>query len=115
MDLKILFKTFSVSPGKRRLLNERRYFVIQEFCYSRNLLRRLIRSGYAYVTSFNMGIRIILVVHGLVLFFLFFALSLNDLKSCLVFAMLLVIPMSIDFSLVRYLLYRNTHHSPKAL
>ncbi len=58
--------------------------------------------GYVYVSSFNMGIRIILVVHGLVLFFLFFALSLNDLKSCLVFAMLLVIPMSIDFSLVRY-------------
>ncbi len=58
--------------------------------------------GYVYVTSFNMGIKMVLVVHGLVLFFLFFALSLNDLKSCLVFAMILVIPMSIDFGLVRY-------------
>ena len=58
--------------------------------------------GYLYVSSFNMGIRIILVVHGLVLFFLFFALSLTDLKSSLVFTMILVIPMAIDFSLVRY-------------
>ena len=49
-----------------------------------------------------MGIRIILVVHGLILFFLFFALSLTDLKSSLVFTMILVIPMEIDFSLVRY-------------
>ncbi len=58
--------------------------------------------GYLYVSSFNMGIRIILVVHGLVLFFLFFALSLTDLKSSLVFTMILVIPMAIDFSLLRY-------------
>ena len=58
--------------------------------------------GYVYVSSFNMGIRIILVVHGLILFFLFFALSLTDLKSSLVFTMILVIPMEIDFSLVRY-------------
>jgi O-antigen ligase len=58
--------------------------------------------GYVYVNSFNMGIRIILVVHGLILFFLFFALSLTDLKSSLIITMILVIPMEIDFSLVRY-------------
>jgi hypothetical protein len=72
-------------------------FIVAAICCALSLL-----FGYLYVSSFNMGIRIILVVHGLVLFFLFFALSLTDLKSCLVFAMILVVPMAIDFGLVRY-------------
>lgn len=57
--------------------------------------------GYAYVSSFALGIRTIIVVHGLALGFLLFALSLGDLKSFLVFAMIVVIPMAIDYNLVR--------------
>ena len=57
--------------------------------------------GYAYVNSFQLGIRAIIVVHGLALSFLFFALSLGDLKSFLVFAMIVVIPMAIDYNLLR--------------
>jgi O-antigen ligase len=57
--------------------------------------------GYAYVSSFALGIRTIIVVHGLVLSFLLFALSLGDLKSFLVFGMVVVIPMAMDYNLVR--------------
>ncbi len=77
-------------------LSSRKFIILAVACVVLPLL------GYVYVNSLNMGIRVVLVVHGLVLFFLFFALSLTDLRSCLVFAMILVIPMGIDFNLVRY-------------
>jgi hypothetical protein len=57
--------------------------------------------GYWYVLSFSMGIRIILLVHGLVVLFFFFAVFLKDIKAFLTFLMLFTIPMSIDYNIVQ--------------
>ncbi len=58
--------------------------------------------GYFYVSSFELGIRAILVVHGSVLLFFLFAIFLRDITHFLTFLMIFAIPMSIDYFIVRY-------------
>jgi hypothetical protein len=58
--------------------------------------------GYLYVVSFSLGIRAILVVHGSALLFFLFALFARDLTHLLTFLMIFLIPMSIDYYVVRY-------------
>jgi hypothetical protein len=64
--------------------------------------------GYVYVGSIRAGVRPTLVIHGLALLFLVAALSLGDLRSRLTFAMILVIPLAIDYHFVRYALEHGT-------
>lgn len=83
-------------------LRSRSYLILLLYCVF------CLAMGYVYVSSFNIGIRAVLIVHGLALLFFFVALGLRDLKSCLMFAMILVIPMAIDYHFVRYSLEPGT-------
>ncbi|MBI5248234.1 MAG: O-antigen ligase family protein [Desulfomonile tiedjei] len=53
-----------------------------------------------YVIMFATSAKLIVVAHGLSLLFLGFALSLGDLRSYLIFTLILCIPLQLDFHLL---------------
>jgi hypothetical protein len=59
-------------------------------------------TGFLYVLSFSFGTKGALLFHGILLAFVIFAVSLSNLKATLVFAMIVAIPMGIDYNLIRY-------------